>query len=238
MPPVRFIYFDLDDTLLDHGSAEEAALRDLYSRHSSLLGGRSFDDVHDHYRRINSKIWQSYSSGEIDKGQARRLRFIRLAEAIDLVDPDIVESLPDAYLDRYACHWTPVDGAFAAFEYLAERVPVGILTNGFAEIQHAKLERFPSLRRTASRVVISEEVGHMKPDPRIFTHAAREANVDAAEILYIGDSLRSDVRGGRGAGWNVAWFGGDDETQADAFCFTEWHRLIEHAERLIRETPG
>lgn len=241
--PIRFIYFDLDDTLLDHSRAERAALQDLYDRHREHMNGCSFEDVHGHYRRINPEVWRAYSSGDIDKEEARTSRFLRLGEAVPIADSDVVRSLPDAYLEQYACHWAPVPGALEAFGRLAEIVPVGILTNGFAEIQQAKFRRFPEIEETASAVVISETVGFMKPDRRIFEHAERLAGVEASEVLYVGDSLRSDVGGGRAAGWQVAWYqdaGPNDvsEQQADVFTFTDWQHLVTFAGARISGAPG
>lgn len=238
--PIRFIYFDLDDTLLDHSRAERAALEDLYDRHRASMKGRSFEEVHAHYRKINPEIWRAYSTGEIDKEEARTNRFVRLGEAVPITDSNVVRSLPDAYLEQYSRHWTPVSGAFEAFERLAAHVPVGILTNGFAEIQQAKFHRFPVLERRASAVVISETVGYMKPDRRIFEHAGRLAGVDSSEILYVGDSHRSDVVGGRSAGWSVAWYRreSDGENDNGVFSFTDWKRLEAHAKALIDQPSG
>ena len=93
-------------------------------------------------------------SGSASNGSATPL-------ALDL-EPAV---LGEAYLARYAAHWQWTPGAEAAFHAIAARVPVGLLTNGFADAQHAKLDRFPALRERAAAVVISEEVGVMKPHP-------------------------------------------------------------------------
>ncbi len=93
-------------------------------------------------------------------------------------------------------------------------------------MQHAKLDRFPALRERADAVVISEEVGVMKPHPAIFTHAAEQAGFEPGAILYVGDSLTSDVEGGHGAGWQVAWYGGEP-ARADTFVFDDWTTLTD-----------
>ncbi|NNF04458.1 MAG: HAD family hydrolase [Rhodothermales bacterium] len=244
--PIRFIYFDLDDTLLDHARAERGALADLFQAHRPHMAGRSFEEVHGHYRRINGEVWRAYSSGEIDKQEARSRRFRLLAEAVPITDGSVVRTLPDAYLERYANHWAPLPGAFEAYRRLSELVPVGILTNGFAEIQHAKFRRFPELDRLASAVVISETVGYMKPDRRIFEHAAGLAGTEPGDILYVGDSLRSDVLGGRDAGWNVAWYrppghpAGEPPTDfpEEAFRFSDWEELIRRAMSMAGQNPS
>jgi putative hydrolase of the HAD superfamily len=49
-------------------------------------------------------------------------------------------------------------------------------------------------------VVDSQVVGVEKPDPTIFSHALDAMRLDPARCLYVGDSVRNDVRGARAAG--------------------------------------
>jgi putative hydrolase of the HAD superfamily len=54
---------------------------------------------------------------------------------------------------------------------------------------------------------VSEDLGISKPDPRIFEHTL-EGIKDVAknEILMIGDSLRSDIKGGMNYGIDTCWY--------------------------------
>lgn len=227
MPTPRFIYFDIDDTLLDHRRAERAALADVHAAFPEHFTPHSIRTVQERYHAHNVVLWRQYGSGALPKEDLRRLRFAHLLDelAIDL-DPIAVGNV---YMERYHAHWTFVDGARDAFHALADHGPVGLLTNGFAEVQHAKLERFPELRERAAAVVISEEVGVMKPHPAIFAHATRAAGTPADAILYVGDSFHSDVEGGLEAGWQVAWFtrNGVTEEAPEAFRFADWPTLLD-----------
>lgn len=71
MPPIRFVYFDLDNTLLDHRYAERAALGDVIDDFPALFAGHNLDAVHDTYHRINKPLWQAYAQGEIDKATVK-----------------------------------------------------------------------------------------------------------------------------------------------------------------------
>ena len=226
---IQFVYFDLDDTLLDHRTAERAALADLHRHHAASLGRLSLDAVQAAYHEHNADLWGRYADGEIGKDDLKRLRFERFLHhlAVDGLEPT---ALSDHYLDRYAEHWVPVPGALDAFHAVADRFPVGVLTNGFAEIQHAKLARFPDVRDRLAALVVSEDVGAMKPHPDVFAHAARAAEAPPASILYVGDSYRSDVRGACDAGWQMAWFQGQPSalnSERDVFCFETWDALTE-----------
>ena len=53
-------------------------------------------------------------------------------------------------------------------------------------------------------IVLSSEYGYRKPDPAIFHHAARLANVPASQCLYVGDRVARDIDGARRAGFGRA----------------------------------
>ena len=56
-------------------------------------------------------------------------------------------------------------------------------------------------------VVISEEAGAAKPDKRIFDVAfSRMNNPKKEEVLIVGDSLTSDIKGGSDYGIDTCWF--------------------------------
>ncbi|WP_054701086.1 HAD family hydrolase [Secundilactobacillus odoratitofui] len=55
-------------------------------------------------------------------------------------------------------------------------------------------------------MVISEEVGLIKPDARIFTYFNRLLNLQANEVVYIGDNFNNDMLGAKQAGWHAFWF--------------------------------
>ncbi len=228
MDDVEFVYFDLDDTLLDHQHAERKALADVRDRYRALFGTLSVDELQEQYHAINAPLWRRYADGEIDKDTVKQQRFARLLEAVDAphADSGLVGRY---YLQRYAAHWQFIPGARAAFEAIADRVGVGVMTNGFAEVQGQKFDAFPTLRERANAVVVCEEAGALKPDPQAFAHAANEAGVDPDDILYVGDSYRSDVEGGQRAGWTVAWFArnGTDGRSLNGrgFVFDEWDTL-------------
>ncbi|NBC17080.1 MAG: HAD-IA family hydrolase [Bacteroidetes bacterium] len=227
MPAIRFVYFDLDDTLLDHRAAERAGLGDVLEAHGAHFDGVTLDRLHEVYHGHSTPLWEQYSHDEISKETLQHQRFARTLETLGIstLDPD---ALNRYYLRRYARHWTLPESARAAFHAAADHHPVGILTNGFAEVQRAKFERFPELRERARAVIISEDVGVMKPHPRLFAHAADRADAQPEQILYVGDSYTSDVLGARQAGWQVAWYranGHTDDQRAradDAYCFDHW----------------
>lgn len=223
----QFIYFDLDDTLLDHQHAERVALADVHRAFGDAFADVTVEEVQETYRAHNGPLWRAYAAGQIDKATLKRVRFERLLEGLGITGVAAGRIGP-YYMERYAEHWQFVDGAQHAFEAVAARHPVGILTNGFVDTQNAKLDRFPLLRERSHAVVISEETGYMKPHPEVFAYATRRAGVEADTILYVGDSYHSDVQGGAAAGWQVAWYVRNGEAPAEEarLTFSDWDNLL------------
>ncbi len=223
----HFVYFDLDDTLLDHRSAERAALKDVIEYVWGETNGQRVTDIQERYHERNLDLWHAYSAGEIGRSELRHLRFSHIVEHYNLSQS--WSELDTLYMERYGHHWREMAGARAAFEAIAQRVPVGVITNGFAATQRQKLQRFPFIEQWSRAVVISEEVGFLKPDRRLFSHAERAAGVAGPKILYVGDSYRSDVLGALNAGWKAAWFAPDepqDELPEHVFAFSDWGELV------------
>lgn len=227
MEGIRFIYFDLDDTLLNHRHAEKQALADLCAQYASIFGHLPVETIQETYHQHNVELWRRYASGEISQEDLKRLRFELVLEtlAIESAEPTV---LNEFYLDSYSRYWDFSQGARQAFHTIADHYPVGILTNGFAAIQHAKLERFPDVRDRLDALVISDEVGYMKPDIRLFDHAAKLAGTDPESILYVGDSYESDIKGALGAGWKCAWYTEHTNGSGDlpgVSPFSRWEQL-------------
>ncbi len=104
------------------------------------------------------------------------------------------------------------------------------ITNGIASVQRRRFAASP-ITRFFKSVVISEEIGIAKPDPRIFEPALREVGVAATDVLFVGDSVTSDMAAARNAGMDFIWLNPSGGPVPDGFapvCVI----------RDIRELPG
>jgi putative hydrolase of the HAD superfamily len=202
----KFIYFDLDDTLLDHKKAEQKGLADVY-QHFDVFTDISLKTLLNVYHLINKGLWEEYGRGKIDRFILQRQRFEETLSRLG-IDTALHEQIGNSYMDNYRNHWEWIDGAKEAYDAIRGKYPTGIITNGFAETQWMKIDQF-GFKETSSQIVISEEVGVMKPHPKIFDYSTQLVGVERSEILYVGDSLTSDIMGGKEAGWKVAWYTND-----------------------------
>lgn len=192
----KMILLDIDDTIFDFQAGNRNAVSELMAEL-----GLSSPTVFDEYQAINHACWEALERGEMTQEILHVERFRRFL-ASKKRDDD-----PKAVADRFAQllgqQAIPLPGAENLVKTLSEHVPVVVLTNGITVIQKARMERSP-LSRWFSRVVISQEVGASKPDPRIFEIALD--GVSPSDALMIGDSPNSDVLGANRAGVPVCWF--------------------------------
>jgi putative hydrolase of the HAD superfamily len=224
---IKYIYFDVDDTLLDHKHAEKAGLLETRDVLKILR------DVHpqrlvDTYHANNARLWKDYGAGLIERPFLEESRFSWTLRDLG-ISVQHWQLMRDEYMKNYEKHWIWIDGAHEALGIISGNYPVGFLTNGFSEIQQRKAERF-ALTLVSENYIISEDVGFMKPMPGIFEFATRAAGVPAENILYVGDSYESDVAGGAGYGWKTAWFNPAKKPDTDGladFIFGEFKELEE-----------
>lgn len=192
------IFFDLDDTLLDHSTACVAGATALHQRARSE---RPLEAFVAHWEASLRRNYDRYLGGELSYDQQR---WERVREVVD-------ESLSDAeaqrvfsiYLEAYEASWVLFPDAVAALDQLAGH-RIGVITNGQVEQQHRKLERTGLLPRCAW-VVISEEFGAAKPDASIFRHACSRAGEVPTRVVYVGDRYDVDAEAARRAGLLGVW---------------------------------
>jgi 2-haloacid dehalogenase len=196
----RAVFFDADDTLFDYPRAERAAVRSLLREFGLRIGLPAFVEA---YRRHNLALWRAFERGETDQATLRVERFRRVAAEFG-VDGLPLERVSAFYLDALAGQPHLYPGALAAVRALAKAYPLALITNGIASVQKRRFGASPITRYFRS-VVISEEVGIAKPDPRIFTPALRAIGVEAPDVLYVGDSVSSDMAAARNAGMDFCW---------------------------------
>ncbi len=193
---MRAVFFDLDDTLVDHSGAERAAALLFFGSIADRVRAGSDEAFADMWNAVQAQHVDRYLAGEISFQGQRRAR-IR-----EVVQGDISDSEADEvfaiYLAHYEASWRPFPDVVPCLQAL--RVPhVAVITNGDSHQQRQKLVA-TGLRSHLAHVTTSAEVGHAKPDPRIFRIACERAGVTPTDAVHIGDSLSSDYEGALAAG--------------------------------------
>ena len=200
MTRYRWLLFDADNTLFDYDRAEREALTQTFAE----IGRPVQAGLHEQYRQINGELWQAFEQGGVTQNFIKVQRFARLLDAA-AIDAD-----PAAMSKRYLHHLSQGDfliaGAEEVVRSLHGRYQMLLITNGLKEVQRPRIAR-SALAPYFDGLVISEEVGAAKPDGRIFDVAFdMMGRPEKSKVLMIGDSLSSDIAGGRAYGIDTCWF--------------------------------
>jgi 2-haloacid dehalogenase len=196
----EWLLFDADGTLFDYEKAEGTSLESTLEE----FGVTYEPGYRDTYRRINAAIWRQFEQGRISQERLRTRRFELLFEALQ-VEGD-AESFSVRYLRNLAEGSELMEGAEEVVRRLEGQVGLMIITNGLADVQRPRFAR-SAIGDCFADLVISEEVGTAKPNGRIFDIAFERMQFPRHEqVLIIGDSLSSDIRGGNNYGIDTCWF--------------------------------
>ncbi len=195
------LLMDADETLLDFCRSEGFALEDTLARHGIVMTA----SVQSTYHEINRLLWQKLEKGEILRERLKVQRFEELFEAIGVNGIDAA-AFNEQYMRTLGTRGFVLDGAVELVKTLSEQYRICIITNGTASVQHTRLAD-SGLLPYINGVFISQEIGADKPSP-VFFDAVLSAlgDPDRRELLVIGDSLTSDIRGGMLSGIDTCWF--------------------------------
>ena len=182
---VRWLFFDLGNTLVDEGAATEFRIRHLADRFAR------------HGRRCSAEdIQRAFEAASVEFGPRAITR--ALEKLTD--DPDLRQSIvADA---RYPKELEALyKGAAQVLRMLSARYRIGVIANQPAGTE----ERLTNwgLMPLVSICLSSTEVGLEKPDPAIFRLALTRAECAPEEAVMIGDRLDNDIRPARLHGWKT-----------------------------------
>ncbi|MDE2571696.1 MAG: HAD family hydrolase [bacterium] len=202
---IRGLVFDLDDTLCDdtnsyHRAALSAA-RELAAAH-----GVDAYALKEAYIREADGFWQRLTHEEIGKSVGMLRVRMWAAALADVGVRDESEALRAADLYNRARNtnlalFPQVEGRLADWR---ARYRLALLTNGFAETHREKIALL-ELEPFFDAILIADEVGMVKPDPRVFLHACQRLQTEPPQTVMVGDRYDRDIAGAMEAGLHTVW---------------------------------
>jgi putative hydrolase of the HAD superfamily len=231
---LRAVIFDLGDTLLDFEPMDTRVLFRSAARltYDKLAAQGATMPPFDRYTRIYfrgvkwSYLWAKLSRREFNSLDLLRKFHRRMGLPAD-----------EELLREMAWHWyEPVMAHTRVEENLGPTLAgirdaglrLGVISNtfvpGFVHDRHlemAGLLQFLPVR------IYSSEVGYRKPDRRIFEAALSRLGVSAAETLFVGDLIKTDIIGARRMGMRTAL--------KQPFANLRPHRIADHVVRRIAD---
>ncbi len=216
MKQYKAVFIDWDDTIGDFIGAAKLALQEMYDKYQLSDYFASHEEFVSLYKPHNIELWDKYGKDLVTKEYLSFDRFFfplmhgsKVGERQEAKGERqgvaaLAEQLSEDFLHLTTAHFSLLEGAEELVRYLAEKYPLTVVTNGFVEVQYEKFDR-SGLRDCFAHVVLSEEVGCQKPNPRIYEEALRMNGLSAEDVVMIGDSWNSDIQGAINAGIDQIW---------------------------------
>ena len=207
----RAMLIDMDDTILSAYGRPEIAWNKVTAEFAEELAPLPPQQVASALLASARQFWSTAEPiWRIKLGEARRLTvkggFAALTAASHRALPD---DLADRIADRFTSYREEemfiFPGAHEAIDTLkALGVKLALVTNGAAEMQRAKVERF-ALGHRFDHIQIEGEHGFGKPEERAYLHAMEALGVTAPDTWMIGDNLEWEVVAPQRLGIYAIW---------------------------------
>lgn len=211
MCSIKVILWDVDGTLLDFQAAEKHAIRACFQQFHL---GICTDEMLSVYSAINRSYWQRLERGEMKKSEILIGRFTDFFARYGL-DVSCAPAFNAQYQislgDTFCFH----NHGLETVQVLRGKVKQYAVTNGTKIAQQRKLHD-SRLDQLLDGVFISEEVGVEKPGIGFFQKVWDSIGpYNPNEVMIVGDSLTSDIRGGNNAGIRTCWFNPEGAAKPD-----------------------
>ena len=197
---IKYLFLDLEDTILDFKKAEAVAIRKTIRQY----GLEPTDALAARYSEVNERHWKALERGEMTRDQVVVGRFAAFfgEQGIE-VDAPAVAKTYESFLSQG--HWFLPGAEETVKQKLYGKYKLYLASNGTAVVQQGRMtsaDLYPYFVES----FVSQELGYNKPSKEYFEAAiARIPGFKREECLMVGDSLTSDILGGKNAGLRTVW---------------------------------
>lgn len=222
------LFFDLDDTIWAFSQNAYETFEEVYFKFSLDRYFDSFNHFYTIYQKRNAELWMEYGNGEITKEELNRQRFFFPLKSVGVDDEALAKHYSDDFFAIIPTKAGMMPHAKEVLDYLAPKYRLHILSNGFRELQFRKMQS-AGIDRYFEKVILSEDIGVMKPWPAIFNFALSATQSDLRESLMIGDSWDADIVGADGVGMHQVYYNVNGRTE---YAFRPTYQIADLKELL------
>jgi len=206
--PPRALLVDLDDTVIDYGGSAVPSWRAVCAWAAPQVPGLTPDALYAAIDRVRRWYWsdpERHREGRADLRAASRRIVQRALAELGHDHPTLAQTIAERYRTLRDESVRMLDGAVEALQrWRARGVRLGLVTNGTAADQRAKIDRF-DLARHFDHILIEGEFGCGKPDVRVYRAALDALRARPEETWFVGDNLEWDVAAPQRLGLYGIW---------------------------------
>lgn len=200
---IKAIFFDADDTIVDHKQCEKKALEYLFDN----IQEEYREQYQDIFRPLDRNLWNSVTnnSNPVPKDDIPEYRFKEFFKMIGLKYTDYKKA-NEFFQEGLANTVALTENAYDIIKYLYEKeYKICVVTNGLVKLQKPRITN-SQISKYISEIIVSEEVGISKPNPQIFKVLLNKLNLKSSNVIMIGDSLEKDIQGAKNANIKTIWY--------------------------------
>lgn len=210
MGKVKAVLWDVDGTLLDFLYSQRLAITGCLEE----IGVAVTEEMVSRYSQINDSYWKKLELGEVTKEELHVRRFTDLFDEYGITGVD-VDAFRAKYLGILANTYAYLDDSLFICQSLKGKVRQYVITNGVTEVQTNKL-KLSGFYDLMDGIFISEQIGTPKPHAGFFDYCMQAiGDLDREELMIVGDSLTSDIKGGVLYGIPTCWYRPKDYREKD-----------------------
>ena len=207
------VLLDADETVYDFKLAEKTAV----SLTLRQFGVEPTDEVIKRYSAINLSCWKALERGDLSREALKPTRFRMLFEAFGAKPCDF-NAVNESYESNLSHQAFLLDGALEFVQKLHRYCRIYLATNGLTIPQTGRFRR-AAVKPYVDGIYISEQIGHSKPDKAYFDYIFRDLGItDKSRVIMVGDSLTSDMQGGRNASVATCLFTNGNPLSQSELC--------------------
>ena len=197
---ITTILLDLDDTILDFHKAEKEALKKALQK----IGVEPTEALLKRYSEINLSQWKLLELGKLTQAEVKINRYRIFFEECGIQASP--EETAKCFEHNLAYEHEKVEGALELLQKLHGKYRLYAASNGTYEVQKRRIEE-SGIKPYFEDFFISKKIGFHKPDKKFFDYCfAHIPDFKLEESVMVGDSLSSDILGGKNAGLTTIWY--------------------------------
>ena len=192
---IKTVFFDLDGTLTSYQESVRNALDYIFQSIGHEIATIEHDTFCETYWKIFDRLEQQQQTEgkklEAIADRVKRFTMV-LAELGQKSRDDIAERMALLYSEGRVRGVYVFKDAHEVIALLQQQYSLGIITEGSSKYQRELLHN-AGLNNFFDHIIISEEVGYHKPDPRLFQTACERATCNPNQSAMIGDRIDWDM---------------------------------------------